>query len=65
MNAVAARFSHITREDVLFILAALLVPPIAVFLKVGFGVQFWINLILTLLGFIPGQIHALWVVLFL
>lgn len=39
-------------------------PPLAVLLKVGLTTQFWINLVLTILGFVPGQIHALWVVLF-
>jgi hypothetical protein len=29
----------------------------------SFGVQFWINVLLTLLGYIPGIIHALWVIL--
>jgi uncharacterized membrane protein YqaE (UPF0057 family) len=65
MNAVAARFGHITRVDILFIIVSLVVPPIAVLIKVGFTAQFWINVLLTILGFIPGQIHALWVVLFL
>jgi uncharacterized membrane protein YqaE (UPF0057 family) len=44
---------------------ALILPPIAVLLKVGFTAHFWINLILTILGYVPGQIHALWVVLLL
>jgi uncharacterized membrane protein YqaE (UPF0057 family) len=33
-----------------------------VFLQVGFGLQFWINIVLTLLGYIPGIIHAVWVI---
>ena len=45
------------------IILALLLPPIAVFLKVGFGAQFWINILLTLLGYVPGMIHALWVLM--
>lgn len=44
------------------IILALLLPPLGVFLQVGFGVQFWINILLTLLGYIPGMIHALWVI---
>lgn len=46
---------------VLLILAVIL-PPLAVFLKVGLGVHFWINIILTMLGYVPGVLHALWVV---
>lgn len=37
-------------------------PPVGVFLQVGFGLQFWINILLTLLGYIPGIIHAVWVI---
>jgi uncharacterized membrane protein YqaE (UPF0057 family) len=29
---------------------------------VGLGGQFWINVLLTLLGYIPGIIHAIWVI---
>jgi uncharacterized membrane protein YqaE (UPF0057 family) len=46
---------------VLIILAVFL-PPVAVFLKKGIMPTFWLNLLLTLLFFIPGMIHALLVV---
>ncbi|MBA3472594.1 MAG: YqaE/Pmp3 family membrane protein [Rubrobacter sp.] len=26
------------------------------------GKQFWINVLLTILGYIPGIIHAVWVI---
>ena len=42
-------------------IASVIVPPLGVFLKVGLGAQFWINLLLTLLGYVPGLIHAIWV----
>ncbi len=48
--------------DILRILLAILVPPLGVFLTVGLGLQFWLNILLTLLGYIPGIIHALWVI---
>ena len=48
---------------VLQIIAAILLPPLGVFLKEGVGTHFWINILLTLLGGIPGVIHALWCVL--
>lgn len=44
------------------ILLAVFIPPVAAFMKVGFGLHFWINLLLTLLFFFPGMIHALWLV---
>jgi len=48
--------------DVLRILLAILLPPLGVFLQVGIGLQFWLNILLTLLGYIPGIIHAVWVI---
>lgn len=48
--------------NVLRIVLAIFLPPVAAFLTVGFGLYFWLNLILTLLFFIPGVIHALWLV---
>jgi uncharacterized membrane protein YqaE (UPF0057 family) len=44
------------------ILAAIFLPPLGVFLTVGIGGAFWINIVLTLLGYIPGIIHAIWVI---
>jgi uncharacterized membrane protein YqaE (UPF0057 family) len=48
--------------DLLRIIIAIILPPLGVFLQVGIGKHFWINIVLTLLGFIPGIIHALWVI---
>jgi uncharacterized membrane protein YqaE (UPF0057 family) len=48
--------------DLLRIIIAILLPPLGVFLQVGIGKHFWINIVLTILGFIPGIIHALWVI---
>ncbi|HIK34041.1 MAG TPA: YqaE/Pmp3 family membrane protein [Oscillatoriales cyanobacterium M59_W2019_021] len=48
--------------DILRLLAAIFIPPLGVFLQVGLGTQFWINVLLTLLGYIPGIIHAVWVI---
>ena len=33
--------------DVVKIIAAIFLPPLGVFLQVGFGKDFWINLLLT------------------
>ena len=44
------------------ILVAILLPPLGVFLQVGLGKQFWINVLLTILGYIPGIVHAVWVI---
>lgn len=44
------------------IIMAIFLPPLAVFFKKGIMPAFWINIILTLIFFIPGMVHALWVV---
>lgn len=49
--------------DVVRILCAIILPPLGVFLQVGLGLHFWLNILLTILGYIPGIIHAVWVVL--
>jgi uncharacterized membrane protein YqaE (UPF0057 family) len=46
--------------DAVRILCAILLPPLAVYLTDGIGRQFWLNLVLTLLGFFPGMVHAIW-----
>ncbi len=48
--------------DLIRIIFAFLLPPLGVFLQVGFGKHFWINIVLTLLGYIPGILHAVWVI---
>jgi uncharacterized membrane protein YqaE (UPF0057 family) len=48
--------------DLIRIIFSVLIPPLGVFLQVGLGAQFWINIILTLLGYIPGLIHAVYII---
>ncbi len=48
--------------DVLRIILAVLLPPLGVFLQVGIGPQFWLNVLLTILGYIPGIVHAVWII---
>ena len=49
--------------DILRVVLAIFIPPLAVALQSGLSAPFWINLVLTILGYIPGVIHALYVVL--
>ncbi|MDQ4135497.1 MAG: YqaE/Pmp3 family membrane protein [Pseudomonadota bacterium] len=44
------------------VLFAILLPPLGVFLTVGLGGQFWLNILLTILGYIPGIVHAVWII---
>ena len=44
------------------IVLAVILPPVGVFLKVGLGGHFWLSILLTLLGYIPGLVHAVWII---
>ncbi|MEO0393174.1 MAG: YqaE/Pmp3 family membrane protein [Pseudomonadota bacterium] len=48
--------------DILRILIAILLPPLGVFLQVGLGKHFWINILLTILGYLPGIVHAVYII---
>ncbi|MBC3955692.1 Uncharacterized membrane protein YqaE, homolog of Blt101, UPF0057 family [Pseudomonas asturiensis] len=48
--------------DIIRIIFAILLPPLGVFLQVGLGGAFWLNILLTLLGYIPGIIHAIYII---
>lgn len=48
--------------DIIRIILSILLPPLGVFLQVGLGAQFWINILLTLLGYFPGVIHAVYII---
>jgi len=49
--------------DFIRVILALLLPPVGVFLQVGLGLHFWLNILLTLFGYIPGIVHALYIIL--
>ncbi|PZO83934.1 MAG: YqaE/Pmp3 family membrane protein [Micavibrio aeruginosavorus] len=51
-----------TLSDFIKILFAILLPPIGVAMEVGLTKHFWINILLTLCGFLPGIIHAVYVI---
>jgi uncharacterized membrane protein YqaE (UPF0057 family) len=48
--------------NILRVIFAILLPPVGVLLTVGFGMQFWINILLTIFGYIPGIVHAVWII---
>lgn len=49
-------------NKVVLIILAILLPPVAVFLKNGAGKDLIINIVLCLVFFFPGVVHALWLV---
>lgn len=48
-------------EDIILYIVAIFLPPLVVLAKRGCGGSFCLNILLTLLGWIPGVIHA-WLV---
>jgi uncharacterized membrane protein YqaE (UPF0057 family) len=48
--------------QLLRLLVAILIPPVGVFLAFGFSATLLINILLTLLGWLPGSIHAVWAI---
>lgn len=48
--------------SILKLIAAIILPPLAVYMERGANKQLAINIVLTLIGFIPGIIHALFVI---
>lgn len=49
-------------NKILLIILAILLPPVAVLAKNGVGRDLLINVILCIFFWVPGIIHALWVV---
>ena len=54
--------SSANSADLLRVLVSVLLPPLGVFLQEGIGTQFWINILLTLMGYLPGLVHAIWII---
>ena len=57
--------SNVSRNeqgDLVRILLSILLPPIGVAMEVGFTKHFWINVVLTVLGYVPGIVHAVYII---
>jgi len=50
-------------NKLLLVIIAILLPPVAVGLKRGIGLHLVLSIVLTLCFYLPGLLHALWVVL--
>jgi uncharacterized membrane protein YqaE (UPF0057 family) len=44
------------------LILGIVIPPVGVFLTYGLSTTLVINILLTLLGWIPGSIHAVWAI---
>jgi uncharacterized membrane protein YqaE (UPF0057 family) len=62
-KAAVRVYSHLNMPTVILIIIAILLPPLAVYLKTNSGKQTVINLILCLFFWIPGVLHALYLIL--
>jgi uncharacterized membrane protein YqaE (UPF0057 family) len=60
--AFTCNLQGVSAMDIIRIILSVLLPPLGVFLQVGLGAHFWINILLTLLGYIPGLIHAIYII---
>lgn len=48
--------------DLIRVLFAIILPPLGVFLQEGLGKHFWLNILLTILGYVPGIVHAVYII---
>tara|TARA_R110002072_G_scaffold150953_6_gene299904 strand:+ start:8822 stop:8995 length:174 start_codon:yes stop_codon:yes gene_type:complete len=55
--------SDLQTNTLLLVIIAILLPPLAVGLKDGVGGSLILNIILTIIFYLPGLLHALYVVL--
>ncbi|KAI7825172.1 plasma membrane proteolipid Pmp3 [Gamsiella multidivaricata] len=53
----------LTFSDIFKFIFAVIFPPLGVFLEKGCGTDLLINILLTILGYIPGIIHAFYIIL--
>lgn len=52
-----------TTSKLLLVIIAILLPPLAVGLKEGVGGQLLLNILLCIFFWLPGLVHALYIVL--
>ncbi|KAK9681149.1 plasma membrane proteolipid Pmp3 [Basidiobolus ranarum] len=53
----------LTCTDIFKFFFAVILPPLGVLMERGCGIDLLINIGLTLLGYIPGIIHAFYIIL--
>jgi uncharacterized membrane protein YqaE (UPF0057 family) len=58
---IELRFQEEKEFMLLKIIIAVVLPPLSVFLTTGVSLALLINIGLTLIGWLPGMIHALWI----
>lgn len=61
-NKMSNATKSVSDKDIVLIILAIILPPLGVALSRGFGTQFLINIVLTILGYVPGIVHAVWLI---
>lgn len=56
-------YSRPAMPTIILIILAILLPPLAVYLKTNSGKQTLINLVLCIFFWLPGVLHALYLIL--
>ncbi len=61
------RVRRVAQKEVLVdffrVLVSIVILPLGLFWQVGITGQFWLNVVLTILGYVPGLIHAIYIIL--
>lgn len=52
-----------TAQDAFLLFVGFFVPPVAAFLKSGCNHEFWISLLLTIIGWLPGVAYTWYIIL--
>jgi uncharacterized membrane protein YqaE (UPF0057 family) len=50
------------QNDFVRVILAYFLPPVGVFMQSGFGVPLIINIFLTFFFWVPGTLHAIWII---
>jgi len=48
--------------DFIRVIFSVIIPPLGVFFQEGLGMHFWLSILLTILGYVPGLVHAIWII---
>ncbi len=48
--------------DLIRVIFSVIIPPLGVFFQEGLGGHFWLSILLTILGYVPGLVHAIWII---
>lgn len=62
-HPMPTHFTNTPQSDFCLFVLAVFLPPLAVIVRRGCRGSFWLNILLTILGWLPGVIHAWYIIL--